>query len=139
MQTPSFPADLRMAFEHAVYEVTFPEGPLEFSIGAAGPGAPPFAIVTAWNPAGGELCLDENLARSAGLLAAIRARGWRWLPAENRAPDGSHVESGYAILDAPVEDVAALAAQFGQLAIFVWDGSKGNIAWLDSHGLPPAR
>jgi hypothetical protein len=139
MQTPSFPADLRMAFERAFYEVTFPEGPLEFSVGAKGPGAPPLAIVTAWNPAGAELCLDENLARNAGLLATIRARGWRWLPAENRAPDGSHVERGYAILAVPVEEVAALAAQFGQLAVFVWDGSEGRIAWLDSHGLPPAR
>jgi Protein of unknown function (DUF3293) len=140
MQTPSFPsADLRMAFEHAVYEVIFPEGPLEFSAGVEGPGAPSFTIVTAWNPSGAELCLDENVARNAGFLAVIRARGWRWLPAENRAPDGSHVESGYAILDVPVGDVATLAAQFGQLAAFVWDGSKGRLAWFDSYGLSPTR
>lgn len=140
MQTPSFPPDdLRTAFEHAVYEVTFPEGPLEFSVGAEGPGAPPFAIVTAWNPAGAELCLDENVARNAGLKVAIAARGWRWLPAENRAAEGSHVEPGYAIPDAPVEEVAALAARFGQLAVFVWDGSQGRLVWLDSRVLPPAR
>ena len=140
MQTPSFPsAALRVAFERAVYEVAFPGGALEFAVGAEGPGAPPFAVVTAWNPAEAELCLDENVARNAGLLAAIRAHGWHWLPAENRAPDGSHVEPGYAILEAPIDEVAALAAQFGQLAIFVWDGRRGRLAWLDSRGLSRTR
>ncbi len=132
MSRSSSPLDgVRSAFEDAVYEVQFPEGSREFHTGAQRALAPPFVIVTAWNPAGEELCLDENLARNVGLKAAIAARGWRWHPAESRAPEGSHVEPGYAILGAPPGEAEALAARFGQFAVFVWDGHEGRIAWLD--------
>lgn len=104
-------------------------------MGAHATFVPTFVIVTAWNPAGTELCSDENVARNSGLRAAIRARGWRCLPAENRALDGSHVEPGFAILDVPPGEVGALAVRFGQGAVFVWDGREGRIMWLD-RGVP---
>ncbi len=125
---------MRSAYESAIYEVQFPAGTQEFRTGVLGALAPPFVIVTAWNPAGAKLCLDENVARNAGLKAAIAARGWQWHSAESRAPDGTHVEPGCAILDAPPGEVAALAARFGQIAVFAWDGHEGRIAWLDPGG-----
>ena len=133
MQPQAYPPnDVRAAFEYAVYEVDFPEGPREFTVGALSVLAPLLVIVTAWNPGAVELCLDENVARNAALRAAIAARGWHSVPAENRAPDGTHVEPGFAILDAPLAEVESLAAMFGQRAIFVWDGRAGRISWLQT-------
>ena len=140
MSAASVPPDgLRDAFEGAVYEVALQDGPKEFRTGPYGVATAPFVIISGWNPGGAELCLDENVARDAGLKAAIRARGWRWLAAENRASDETHVEPGYAIFEVPVGEVAAMAAQFGQLAVFAWDGRIGRIVWLDSYGVEPSR
>lgn len=133
------PEDVRSAFEHAVYELEFTDGPREFAVGRSGAIAPPFVILTAWNPLAAVLCVDENVARNSALRALIEASHWHWLPAENHAPDGTHLEPGFAIFDVPAAEVAGLAALFGQSAIFIWDGREGRIDWLQRDPALSAR
>jgi hypothetical protein len=126
---PPDPA-LRALYLAAEYEVTLPGGPVVFRIGEAVPGAPgPFAVITAWNPGRERPSREVNQARGAELERELTRRGLAWLPAEGRAPDGSHHEPSVAVFGIELEAALELARQFGQAAIVWYDGEAARLAW----------
>lgn len=85
--------------------------------------AGPFAVITAYDPAGapaGEV--EANLRRDRELAARLERLGIHAVRVDGRSPDGSHVEPGYGV-PLPLEEACALARDFGQAAIFWWDGA----------------
>jgi hypothetical protein len=81
---------------------------------------PTWGTVTAHNP-GGLVEPPLNEEREKELTAAVAALGAPFVAADGVSPDGTHPEPGYAIgLDQ--EGVVALACDFGQSAIFWFDG-----------------
>ena len=76
-------------------------------------------VVTAHNP-GGQVASDAaNAEAEARFAAELDRRGLTWWPADGGDPSWSHVEPGAAVLGAAEADAVALAAEFGQEAIFV--------------------
>lgn len=88
--------------------------------------AAPFAVVTASNPLGIPLDKSVNRWLAAVLNSVVRLRYPAALPADGGAPDGAHVEPGWAI-SAPLLDVRRLAAGFLQNALFWFDGESFSI------------
>jgi hypothetical protein len=85
-----------------------------------------WAVVTAYNP-GRMLADGENARRERELWRAAEKTGARFLRADGVNPDGTEREIGIAIaLDRRHSN--ALAAEFGQSAIFWFDGEA---FWLD--------
>lgn len=122
--------ELELLYRAAVYEVALPAGRAAFRIGEGVPGAPgPFAVVTAWNPGRARPGREENEARNRALRAEVERRGWQWLPAEGRSPDGAHREPSFAVFGATLEEALALGRQFGQAAIVWFDGEAARLAW----------
>jgi hypothetical protein len=81
---------------------------------------PTWGTVTAHNP-GGLVERAINEKREKELTAAVAALGAPFVAADGVSPDGTHREPGYAIgLDR--EGIVALACDFGQSAIFWFDG-----------------
>jgi hypothetical protein len=95
--------------------------------------AAPFAVVTASNPLG--IRLDESVNRWLGavLSSVVRLRYPAAVPADGRAPDGAHVEPGWAI-SAPLVDARRLAADFLQNALFWFDGQSFSIERVHAPG-----
>lgn len=87
----------------------------------------PFAIVTAFHPYPRRLADAENLARHDALRQAIESLGALFVPCAGSSADGSHREEGFAIA-CPRGTALALAAEFGQAAIYWWDGTS---LWID--------
>jgi hypothetical protein len=85
-----------------------------------------WAVVTAYNP--GRMLSDaENAQRERELWRTAEQLGARFLRADGVNPDGTEREIGVAIaLDR--DPSIALAAEFGQSAIFWFDGEA---FWLD--------
>lgn len=79
-----------------------------------------WAIITAHNP-GRILPPQENERREKALAGAVQALGVPFLPADGVSPDGGHREAGIAIALERGRAVA-LAGEFGQSAIFWFDG-----------------
>ena len=79
-----------------------------------------WAIVTAHNP-GRLLPRQENEVREKALSHVVQALGVPFLPADGVSPDGSQREAGVAIALERGRAVA-LAGEFGQSAIFWFDG-----------------
>lgn len=96
--------------------------------------AGPFAVVTACDPLGSAHDDNANLRLSAVLAALVQERYPKARPAHGAAPDGTHVEPGWAI-PAPLEEVRSLAARFLQQAIFWFDGARFSI--VPVHGAGP--
>ncbi|WP_106427075.1 DUF3293 domain-containing protein [Tepidiforma thermophila] len=122
--------ELEAVYGSAVYEAELPGGRVTFRVGDCVPGAPgPFAIVTAWNPGHERPPREVNEARNAELRSEIERRGWHWGPAEGRSPDGTHQEPSFAVWGAPLDEVLALAREFGQAAVAWFDGERARLAW----------
>jgi hypothetical protein len=79
-----------------------------------------WGTVTAHNP-GRLVERAVNEQREKELTAAVEALGVPFLAADGISPDGSHREPGYAI-GGDQDGVVALACEFGQSAIFWFDG-----------------
>ena len=85
-----------------------------------------WAVVTAYNP--GRMLPDaENARRERQLWRAAERSGARFLRADGVNPDGTEREVGIAIAMERDRSIA-LAAEFGQSAIFWFDGEA---FWLD--------
>jgi hypothetical protein len=85
-----------------------------------------WAVVTAYNP--GRMLTDaENARREREMWRAAEKSGARFLRADGVNPDGTEREVGVAIALDRRRSVA-LAAEFGQSAIFWFDGEA---FWLD--------
>lgn len=97
----------------------------------------PFAVVTAFHPYPERLGHGENVSRHASLRRAIEQRGRIAIPCAGSSADGSHREEGFAIL-CERDEAKDLAAEFGQAAIYWWDGES---LWIDPVGtaLPSER
>jgi hypothetical protein len=74
-------------------------------------------ILTAWNPLGEEKPRAENDRAQEHLLAAIRARELRWLPATGEDPVGAwQPEPGFCVFDLPDEVLDEWLVTFRQNA-----------------------
>lgn len=93
------------------------------------PGPEPLWVLTASDPDGRELHIEENIARHADLLNAVDeyavgpgddARGdvGRWWPAVGSSACGVHHELSVAVSGITEERARAIGLRFGQLAIF---------------------
>lgn len=80
-----------------------------------------WAVITAYNPRGETRDDAGNLARHEKLEEALHGTGVAFVRADGRSPDASHREIGFAVA-LPQPDAIALAARFGQSAIFWFDG-----------------
>lgn len=127
---PSQQQQLQHLYETAIYEVAL-AGAFEPVRLGRNPGmhAPPFAIITAYNPDLAQPSSAENAAANARLEARLRAEGYQVAAARGRSPDGRHVEPSFAVFNIPVDGAVAIASEFGQAAIVVWDGEAASIVW----------
>ncbi len=83
------------------------------------PGQRTIYILTAHNPQGQVVSDAANAAAEAKLTAELARRGLTWWPADGGDPSWSHVEPGAAVTGLTEAGVLALAAEYGQEAIFV--------------------
>jgi hypothetical protein len=96
------------------------------------PLATPVYLLTAYNPRGDDLPLEENERRLAelddylrkNLVAAVRSLG--------ASEDGSWMEPGFALIDVDEGQAIAIARRFEQAAIYAWSaGSLEVVGALD--------
>jgi hypothetical protein len=83
----------------------------------------PFAVMTAFDPRGKNLGREENERRAGQLDTRLAGLGRAFLRVDACSPDGVHCERSVAV-KMPSEEAAALAAEFGQVAIFWFDGTR---------------
>lgn len=79
------------------------------------------ALLTAWNPHGHLLALEQNRLREHALIKQLDREGFRHLPAEGRAKDGSWFEAARLILACSAEQALELALQWEQVAWLQFD------------------
>lgn len=88
-------------------------------------------ILTSCNPASQRLPPAENAARLDALNHELQHRGWAMLPSVNSSDDDTWVEPGFCVLDAPAENVRALAMRHGQSAIVAGNlGQAPRLVWI---------
>ena len=134
-------SQLEAAFFATTYRVEAPEANYDLRIGLPNPafdaflqqqGVASWGIITACNP-GGMLTLEENAARQAALLDKLNALAWCHFPASNHADSAKWpIEPGFCVLNASVEDLSRLAAEFGQAAIVLGQVGQGGgrLIWI---------
>lgn len=81
----------------------------------------PFAVITAHNPDGVGQSAEQNAAAERRLQDAVVQRGLPHRPADGVNPGCTHREAGLAVV-MPLVEARALAGEFGQDAIFWFDG-----------------
>ncbi|HEY3133798.1 MAG TPA: DUF3293 domain-containing protein [Gemmatimonadaceae bacterium] len=89
---------------------------------AAGLGDP-FAVITAFDPAGLNLSPVENEKRKRDLHRRLRKTGHRFVEVEACSPDGLHCECSVAVIMDQNEAIA-LARDLEQIAVFWFDGKR---------------
>ncbi|MFT6433622.1 MAG: hypothetical protein ACJAVI_001664 [Candidatus Azotimanducaceae bacterium] len=77
------------------------------------------AFVTAWNPRGTQLSLDENYDRQDELLNDIAHRRLNYFVGRGDSPTGDWSEDSYLILGVNLDDALEIANKFDQHAL-VW-------------------
>jgi Protein of unknown function (DUF3293) len=85
-------------------------------------------VITAHNPGGRSASGADNAAAQAQLAAVLEERGLTWWPAAGGDPSWTHVEDSAAVIGMDETDAIALAAQFGQDAIFVLTAADRQVA-----------
>lgn len=90
-----------------------------------------WAFVTAWNPHSQPLGAGENAARSAELVRAVQAQGWRYIEGAGIPQrEGWPPEASLLVLGITKEEALALARVFGQNAIVAGTrGTAGELAY----------
>jgi len=127
--TQAIPAELRRAYTGAIYEVDFASGVRQFRHGEPGSTAPPFAIVTAWQPGTSRPSANENEAANARLEAALDDEGYCYVSARGFDDGRTHEEPSFAVMGIELDDAVELARAFAQAAIFWWDGAVGRVVF----------
>jgi hypothetical protein len=126
--TPSIEIDLRQ----------IPSEGQVAALKAAGLGQP-FAIMTAFDPRGGNLSPLENEKRTQDLATHLRSGNYRFTQVDCYSPDRSHCECSFAVV-MPQEEALDLARKMEQVAIFWFDGNRfwilGALAESDPMMLP---
>lgn len=90
-------------------------------------------IITAYNPQGEQTQEAENNRRDTALRAALDAAARPYVPALNRARDGSWPdEPGFCVLDMDEGRARALGLRFGQAAIVAVPLDEPvQLVWVD--------
>lgn len=120
---------LEAQYKAATYEVDFPSGTIAFRVGDGPPRKPSFVILTAFNPGHERPSPRANQAANEQLRGVLEDRGVAWLSARGMSADRRHIEPSFAVTDLGLDDALAIAREFRQAALFVWDGRRGSIAW----------
>lgn len=87
-------------------------------------------VVTAWNPGTERPGAAANREANEKLRQVLQAGGWTFFDAEGFNPDRSHVEPSFVVLGPPDPALLKVARQFGQAAVFAWDGNTGEVVYL---------
>ena len=82
------------------------------------------AFLTAWNPDGERLPIDDNYDRQAELLAAIEALRLNYFVGQGVHPSGNWQEDSYLVLGISQAEADELGQRFGQLG-YVWIANTG--------------
>ena len=82
-----------------------------------------FAVITAFDPLGRDLSIEENRQLAARLEVRLQELGHTFVPVDACSPDGSHREASLAVA-MPKGNAVELAREFGQIAIFWYDGNR---------------
>lgn len=112
------------------------------------PLAAPVHLVTAYNPRGEDLPLEENERRLADLAAYLRAELVAAVPSLGASEDGRWSEPGFALLGVGEEHALAIAQRFEQAAIYAWSaerlevvgalhGGRASVGWSLDDAEPP--
>jgi Protein of unknown function (DUF3293) len=123
---------LQEAYEAAIYEVWFEDGPRRFRVGdvLSDGCAEPFAVITGYNP-GGERPQDTvNEASNAMLEIELQGRGFRYTLANGHDEEWTHDEPSFAVFGIAPEQALAITRRFRQAAVFWWDGRRGSLLWV---------
>jgi hypothetical protein len=88
------------------------------------PLAAPVYLLTAYNPRGEDLPLEENERRLAELDAYLRAELVAAVRSIGASEDGSWMEPGFALLDVGEAEGLAIARHFEQAAIYAWSAER---------------
>jgi hypothetical protein len=110
----------------------------------------PVYLLTAYNPRGEELPLEENEERLAELSAYLRKELVAAVRSLGASEDGSWMEPGFALLDVGEAQALAIARRFEQAAIYAWsaerlevvgalDGSRASVGWSLAEETEPPR
>ena len=110
--------------------------------GVAGdwPLAAPVYLLTAYNPRGEDLPLEENERRLAELDSYLRTELVAAVRSVGASEDRSWMEPGFALLDADEAEALAIARRFEQAAIYAWraeqlevvgalDEGRASVGW----------
>ncbi len=112
------------------------------------PLAVPVYILTAYNPRGQELSLEENERRLADLDAYLKKELVAAVPSLGSSTDGSWKEPGLALLDLDEKRALDIARRFQQAAIYAWSadrlevvgalhGGRASVGWSLDDAEPP--
>lgn len=112
------------------------------------PLAAPVYLLTAYNPRGEDLPLEENERRLAELAAFLKKELLAAVPSLGSSTDGSWTEPGFALLDVDEKQALAVARRFEQAAIYAWsaerlevvgalDGGRASVGWALDDADPP--
>jgi hypothetical protein len=94
-----------------------------------------FAILTAYNPYGTEVSLEDNVDASQRLKGVLGQRGIECMPIIGAAPSGGHEEPGFG-LNCQQNEVIELARLFKQIAYYwVSDGRIFLMATSGNEGM----
>jgi hypothetical protein len=113
------------------------------------PLAAPVYLLTAYNPRGENLSLEENEHRLSELAAYLRTELIASVPSLGASADGSWSEPGFALLDLDEVRALTLARRFEQAAIYAWSaarlevvgalhGGRAAVGWSLDEAPPPA-
>jgi Protein of unknown function (DUF3293) len=114
------------------------------------PLAAPVYLLTAYNPRGEELPLEENERRLAELDSYLRAELVAAVRSIGASEDRSWMEPGFALLDAGEAEAIAIARRFEQAAIYAWsaeglevvgalDEGRATVGWSLTEEPEPPR
>jgi Protein of unknown function (DUF3293) len=129
------PDDPWVSYQRMVVEISWPGGGLQRVRAAPRsdeaqwpwPDGRTVHIVTAWDPGAGRPGPDVNRVRQAALETDLLARGHLLAAAAGTDPVSKHREEGVALRGAPESDILALAARYGQDAVFAWTPGEWSI------------
>jgi len=88
------------------------------------PLAAPVYLLTAYNPRGKDLPLEENEGRLAELDAYLRSELVAAVRSIGASEDGSWMEPGFALIDVDEAKALAIARRFEQAAIYAWSAER---------------